>query len=171
MPENVPTEFAEKSTTRQLRDIAMARTADPILSFDYIKGDLGIAHATFHRSVRHLLPVIQLSTRRLACGAATTRLGSRPASSRGWRTEAMYASEEVARRPNRAGEVEYEYSVGAGARQVLNGSRIQPRVAPETFRTSRLLDFATRRELTAQIGHQPEHVAPGRGQGAHRQRS
>ena len=64
MPENVPTEFAEKSTTRQLRDIAMARTADPILSFDYIKGDLGIAHATFHRSVRHLLPVIQLSTRR-----------------------------------------------------------------------------------------------------------
>ena len=67
----------------------------------------------------------------------------------------MYASEEVARRPNRAGEVEYEYSVGAGARQVLNGSRIQPRVAPETFRTSRLLDFATKRELTAQIGHQP----------------
>ena len=67
----------------------------------------------------------------------------------------MHTSEEVARRPNRAGDVEYEYSVGAGARQALNGSRIQPRVAPETFRTSRLLDFATRRELTAQIGHHP----------------
>ena len=37
----------------------------------------------------------------------------------------------------------------------LHSGRIQPRLAPETFRTSRLLDFATRRELTAQIGHQP----------------
>ena len=38
----------------------------------------------------------------------------------------------------------------------LNGSgRTPPRIAPETFRTSRLLDFATTRELTAQIGHQP----------------
>src|SRR3954451_5304602 len=27
----------------------------------------------------------------------------------------------------------------------------------ETFRTSRLLDFASERELTAQIGHRPEH--------------
>jgi hypothetical protein len=29
------------------------------------------------------------------------------------------------------------------------------RLAPETFRTSRLLDFASQRELTAQIGHPP----------------
>jgi hypothetical protein len=36
------------------------------------------------------------------------------------------------------------------------GNRVPPRVAPETFRTSRLLDFASRRELTAQIGHKPE---------------
>src|SRR4051812_11928159 len=33
----------------------------------------------------------------------------------------------------------------------------RPHVAPrETFRTSRLLDFANERELTAQIGHRPE---------------
>jgi len=29
--------------------------------------------------------------------------------------------------------------------------------APETFRTSRLLDFASERELTAQIGHPAEY--------------
>ena len=45
--------------------------------------------------------------------------------------------------------------IDGDANQVLNGSRSQPRLAPETFRTSRLLDFATKRELTAQIGHQP----------------
>jgi Histidine kinase-, DNA gyrase B-, and HSP90-like ATPase len=48
-----------------------------------------------------------------------------------------------------------------GAQQLpragLNGSRRGPprTFAPETFTTSRLLDFATKRELTAQIGHQP----------------
>ena len=67
----------------------------------------------------------------------------------------MHSGEEVARRSNRAGEHVYEYCAGADAEQALNGSRIQPRIAPETFRTSRLLDFATRRELTAQIGHTP----------------
>jgi hypothetical protein len=35
------------------------------------------------------------------------------------------------------------------------GNRLPPRIEPETFRTSRLLDFATQRELTAQIGHKP----------------
>ena len=67
----------------------------------------------------------------------------------------MHSGEEVARRSNRAGEHVYEYCAGADAEQALNGTRIQPRIAPETFRTSRLLDFATRRELTAQIGHTP----------------
>ena len=45
----------------------------------------------------------------------------------------------------------------AGDDRALNGSRRgPPRIfAPETFTTSRLLDFATKRELTAQIGHQP----------------
>jgi DNA topoisomerase VI subunit B len=38
-----------------------------------------------------------------------------------------------------------------------NGSaRPFHRVRPETFSTSRLLDFASKRELTAQIGHAPE---------------
>ena len=38
----------------------------------------------------------------------------------------------------------------------MNG-RSPPRAfVPETFRTSRLLDFSSRRELTAQIGHEPE---------------
>ena len=38
----------------------------------------------------------------------------------------------------------------------LNGNSRPPRIfVPETFRTSRLLDFSSRRELTAQIGHEP----------------
>ena len=38
----------------------------------------------------------------------------------------------------------------------ING-RSPPRAfVPETFRTSRLLDFSSQRELTAQIGHEPE---------------
>ena len=62
--------------------------------------------------------------------------------------------------PDPAGEDRRNYSGDRakfnGAHTGLNGSRRgPPRVAPETFTTSRLLDFATKRELTAQIGHQP----------------
>jgi hypothetical protein len=34
---------------------------------------------------------------------------------------------------------------------------VSPRLERVAFRTSRLLDFIGRRELTAQIGHPPEH--------------
>jgi hypothetical protein len=54
-----------KPTTRELRDSILAGSGDPVLSFDYIKADLGISHATFHRGPRRQLPVVQISDRRL----------------------------------------------------------------------------------------------------------
>ena len=59
--------------------------------------------------------------------------------------------------PSPASEDVADYSaIRACAKRALNGSsRLPPRLVPETFRTSRLLDFATKRELTAQIGHPP----------------
>lgn len=49
----------------ELRDTMLAGASDPVLTFEFIKRDLGIAHATFHRGPRHELPVIQISARRL----------------------------------------------------------------------------------------------------------
>ena len=48
-----------------LRDTMLAGSADPVLTFEYIKADLGISHATFHRGPRRQLPVVQISDRRL----------------------------------------------------------------------------------------------------------
>jgi hypothetical protein len=48
-----------------LRETMLEGAADPVLPFSFIKADLGVSHATFHRSVRHELPVVQISDRRL----------------------------------------------------------------------------------------------------------
>jgi hypothetical protein len=48
------------------------------------------------------------------------------------------------------------FSRPSSAAYVAEGSRPQGRSEREVYRTSRLLDFASRRELTAQIGHQPQ---------------
>ena len=72
--------------------------------------------------------------------------------------------EAVAGRPGRAAPAGEDgpHLSGAlakfnGAHTGLNGGqRLPPRIfVPETFRTSRLLDFSSQRELTAQIGHEP----------------
>jgi predicted DNA-binding transcriptional regulator AlpA len=49
----------------ELHDTMLAGMADPVLTFKYIKADLGISHATFHRGPRRQLPVVQISDRRL----------------------------------------------------------------------------------------------------------
>ena len=54
----------QKINARAVRDATLAATADPVLGFEFVKADLGISHATFFRTVRHQLPIIQLSTRR-----------------------------------------------------------------------------------------------------------
>ena len=48
-------------------DLLNAILPDPVLTFDYITADLGVSKATFNRSIRHKLPVVQLSPRRLGC--------------------------------------------------------------------------------------------------------
>ena len=47
-----------------LRDTMLEGAADPVLTFAFIKADLGVSHATFYRSLRHKLPVVQISDRR-----------------------------------------------------------------------------------------------------------
>ena len=59
-----PVTGEQKPSARAVRDATMAVTADPVLGFEFVKADLGISHATFFRTVRHQLPIIQLSTRR-----------------------------------------------------------------------------------------------------------
>lgn len=65
MPDTTETENDRRLTSRELRDVELARSGDPVLSFEFIKADLGIAHATFHRGPRRELPVVRLSARRL----------------------------------------------------------------------------------------------------------
>jgi predicted DNA-binding transcriptional regulator AlpA len=48
-----------------LRETLLAGAADPVLSFEFIKADLGISRATFHRGPRRQLPVVRISDRRL----------------------------------------------------------------------------------------------------------
>jgi hypothetical protein len=43
----------------------MGEAFDPILDFEFIKSDLGISHATWHRGPRQELPVVRISARRL----------------------------------------------------------------------------------------------------------
>lgn len=50
--------------TRQRREDLLAASADPVLSFDYIKTDLGVSHATFYRHIRPKLEVVEISPRR-----------------------------------------------------------------------------------------------------------
>ena len=49
----------------ELREALLNGAADPILDFDFIKADLGISHATFHRGPRQELPIVRISARRL----------------------------------------------------------------------------------------------------------
>ena len=49
----------------ELREALLSGAADPILDFEYIKADLGISHATFHRGPRQELPIVRISARRL----------------------------------------------------------------------------------------------------------
>lgn len=42
-----------------------APKADPVLTFGYIRGDLGCSYTTFFRVIRPQLPVVQISPRRL----------------------------------------------------------------------------------------------------------
>ena len=59
-----PVTAERKPNARAVRDAVLAVTSDPVLTFEYIKGDLGISHASFFRSVRHELPIMQISPRR-----------------------------------------------------------------------------------------------------------
>lgn len=52
---------------KDLREVLLTGSSDPVLDFKFIAADLGISKATFHRSVRPKLPVVQLSPRRLGC--------------------------------------------------------------------------------------------------------
>ena len=54
-----------KPTTLELLARAIAENADPVLSFAYIQSDLGICRGTFFRHVRHFLPIMRISKRRL----------------------------------------------------------------------------------------------------------
>ena len=48
-------------------DLLSAILPDPVLTFVYITADLGVSKSTFNRSIRHRLPVVQLSPLRLGC--------------------------------------------------------------------------------------------------------
>ena len=86
-------------------------------------------------------------------GIAGAARGSRPAGEDG----AQHSGDPAKFNGGRAGNELVGGRINGVTRQLpVNGSRrLPPRIAPETFTTSRLLDFATKRELTAQIGHQP----------------
>lgn len=47
------------------REALLSGAADPVLDFEYIKADLGISHATWHRGPRQELPIVHISARRL----------------------------------------------------------------------------------------------------------
>ena len=58
-----------------------------------------------------------------------------------------------------------------GKGTLMTGTSAATKLHRTTFRTSRLLDFASQKELIAQTGHQPERLAAGHRQGAGRQRA
>jgi hypothetical protein len=49
----------------ELRNTLLTGATDPVLTFEFIKADLGISHSTFHRGLRRELPIVRLSAKRL----------------------------------------------------------------------------------------------------------
>ena len=64
-----PAPGEQKLSARAVRDAALAAVADPVLGFEFVKADLGISHATFFRTVRHQLPIIQFVYPPVRCAA------------------------------------------------------------------------------------------------------
>ncbi len=51
-------------SAKHFADLVLA-APDPLRSLDYVRRDLGVCKSTFQRHVRHSLPIVRISERRL----------------------------------------------------------------------------------------------------------
>jgi hypothetical protein len=63
--EVAPMNSYDEKAKRLREDMLAASAPDPVLTFEYIKADLGLSHSGFYRGPRQELPTIQISPRRL----------------------------------------------------------------------------------------------------------